>query len=109
MNPTLMNYLGGQPASQPAAEQPASQPATGLQRMQNQVTQPVTCSVCGSDGFFEVTLQQYANMYSASPGGDMHPISTTHHQLRICICGHPSSRTSAAYEADGAAISPPPE
>ena len=57
--------------------------------MQNQVNQPVTCGVCGSDWFYEVTLQQYANMYSASPGGDMTPISTTAHQIRVCICGQP--------------------
>ena len=28
-------------------------------------------------------------MYSASPGGDMNPISTTNHQIRVCICGQP--------------------
>lgn len=53
------------------------------------MNQPVVCSVCGSDWFYEVTLQQYSNMYSASPGGDMNPISTTNHQIRICICGQP--------------------
>ena len=89
MNPTIQKYLGG-PVAQPAdAETALQQPATGLQRMQQRVNQPVTCPVCGSDWFAEVTLQQYADMYSASPGGDMHPISTTSHQIRICICGHP--------------------
>jgi len=54
-----------------------------------QVNQPITCHVCGGEWFYEVTLQQYASMYSASPGGDIHPISTTSHQIRICICGQP--------------------
>ena len=57
--------------------------------MQARVNQPVACAVCGSDWFYEVTLQQYADMYSASPGGDMNPISTTNHQIRICVCGQP--------------------
>jgi hypothetical protein len=89
MNPTIANYLGGQPASQPAADQPIQPQGTGLQRMQAQVNLPVACSVCGSDWFYEVTLQQYGNMYSASPGGDMNPISTTNRQIRVCICGQP--------------------
>ena len=69
--------------------------------MQARVNQPVTCAVCGSDWFYEVTLQQYADMYSASPGGDIHPISTTIQQIRICVCGRPSSRISVAFVAAG--------
>ena len=28
-------------------------------------------------------------MYSATPGGDLHPISLTPQQVRVCLCGHP--------------------
>ena len=60
-----------------------------MQRLQDAATRPVTCTVCGSEWFYEVTLQQYANMYSSTPGGDMHPIGQMNHQVRICPCGQP--------------------
>ena len=30
-----------------------------------------------------------AYMYSSTPGGDLHPIGQTNHQIRICPCGQP--------------------
>jgi hypothetical protein len=52
--------------------------------------EPLVCDKCGSEWFYQVTLQKYAaSAYSSAAGGDLTVISTTEQAIRVCVCGRP--------------------
>lgn len=83
MNEMISKHLSG--LSQGPTATP---PSPSMTRMQNSMNTPVSCQACGGDWFYIVSLNKYANMYSATPGGDLHAISQDQ-VIRICLCGAP--------------------
>ena len=47
------------------------------------------CEKCGSSHFVEAQFKQYRPQYSASPGGDISPISENPVRALVCLCGQP--------------------
>jgi hypothetical protein len=47
------------------------------------------CEKCGSSYFVEGHFKQYRPQYSASPGGDLSPLSENPVRALVCVCGHP--------------------
>jgi nucleoid DNA-binding protein len=47
------------------------------------------CEKCGSTHFVEGHFKQYRPQYSASPGGDISPLTEDPIRTLICLCGHP--------------------
>lgn len=66
----------------------ATPPAPAMTRMANSMNVPVKCAECGSEWFYIVSANKYANMYSATPGGDLHALSQEQ-TFRVCLCGSP--------------------
>jgi hypothetical protein len=49
----------------------------------------LVCAKCGSNQFHEGEFRQYRQLYSATPGGDLSPVTEDPVRARICLCGEP--------------------
>jgi len=47
------------------------------------------CEKCGSSHFVEGQFKQYRSQYSASPGGDITPLTEDPIRTLVCLCGQP--------------------
>jgi nucleoid DNA-binding protein len=47
------------------------------------------CEKCGSSHFVEGHFKQYRPQYSASPGGDINPLTEDPIRTLVCLCGQP--------------------
>ena|SRR5579883_1559902 len=64
------------------------------------------CEKCGSVYFQKAEFREYHSGYSATPGGELHPVESQRSiPVRICLCGHPipwvttlDQKTSRSFE-----------